>query len=103
MHRDPMDVHLHKEERAIFQELRRLKSCEESYYRQKSREVSVQLGDSNTKFFHNSMKVKRARNKISSLAMEDGWTISEAGEITAVMVEFCFKLLGTMNIVRAQT
>ena len=83
---DPMDEHLHEEERVVFVKLHRLKLCEESHFHQKSKEAWVRLGDNNTRSFHNSIKVRRTINTISSLVLQDGTTITDIGDIGFIRV-----------------
>lgn len=49
-----------------------LANLEESMLRQKSRCIWLNLGDSNSKFFHASMKVRQHRNRISCTGDSDG-------------------------------
>ena len=51
--------------------------AEESFHAQKFRIKWLKEGDSNTSFFHNSVKSRFNRNKLVSLALEDGSTISD--------------------------
>ncbi|XP_050217536.1 uncharacterized protein LOC126668373 [Mercurialis annua] len=68
--------------------LKFLLCCEESYYKQKSRVQWLNLGDSNTKFFHNSLKQRRIVNCIPILQLEDGSTINSSNEIHIEMTRF---------------
>ena len=45
---------------------------EELFWFQKSREQWVRLGDRNTRFFHMQTVMRRKRNKIHGLFMDDG-------------------------------
>lgn len=64
---DPLNQTLLNEERVIVNQYRMLLKQEEELYKQKLRVNWIKFGDSNTKYFHNSMKVRNARNKIVSL------------------------------------
>ncbi|XP_050220125.1 uncharacterized protein LOC126670437 [Mercurialis annua] len=64
------------EERAMANHFRFLLSCEESFYKQKSRIQRLNLGDSSSKFFNNLIKIRRMVNCIPSLKLNDGRVIS---------------------------
>ena len=61
-------------------------------FRQKSRESWLHLGDRNSKFFHSIVKVKTARNHISSLISDNGSPISNHQELKDMASEFYKKL-----------
>ncbi|CAN1759694.1 Transposon TX1 uncharacterized 149 kDa protein [Linum perenne] len=71
------------------------RTAEESFLKQKARENWVNLGDSNTKFFHSSLKCRQAYNQIVSLNTADGRTVKDLPEIINEAVGFYEKLLGT--------
>ena len=51
---------------------------EEMFWFQKSNEKWVKMGDRNTSFFHTQTIVRRKRNKIAGLFLQDGsWTTDE--------------------------
>lgn len=58
-------------EKEIFWEIYREKGKEEEEARLKSRNLWLKAGDKNTTFFRNSMKVKRARNEIEKIQVEN--------------------------------
>ena len=51
-------------EKELFWEIYRQNRKEEEELRLKSRYLWLKVGDKNTIFFHNTMKIRRARNKI---------------------------------------
>ena len=51
--------------------------AEESFHAQKSRIKWLKEGDSNSSFFHNSVKSRFNRNKLVSLTLDDGSTVSD--------------------------
>lgn len=65
---------------------------EESYWRQKSRDLWLSEGDRNTKLFHSSSKLKRLRNRISCIIDSNGNTMIDEDEIATEAVRF-FKSL----------
>ncbi|CAN1334198.1 hypothetical protein LINPERPRIM_LOCUS36304 [Linum perenne] len=69
--------------------------AEESFHKQKARESWVNLGDSNTKIFHSSLKCRQARNQIVSLSTVDGRIVTDLPRIINEAVGFYEKLLGT--------
>ncbi|XP_059073186.1 uncharacterized protein LOC131874003 [Cryptomeria japonica] len=69
---------------------------EESYWRQKFRDLRFSEGDRNTKFFHSSSKLKRLRNRISYITDSNGNTLVDEEEIASEAVRF-FKSLLTVD------
>ncbi|KAG8645321.1 hypothetical protein MANES_10G054501v8 [Manihot esculenta] len=68
---DPMNLVFLDEERAVMSYFRNLLEHEEEFYKQKSKLIWVQYEDFNTKFFHNSMKIRWVRNSIPNLVVEE--------------------------------
>jgi endonuclease/exonuclease/phosphatase family metal-dependent hydrolase len=60
-------------ERKLQQEYNKILSQEEMLWYQKSRENWVKYGNRNTKFFHTQTIIRRRRNKISGLNVENIW------------------------------
>lgn len=58
-------------EKEIFWEIYRENRKEEEEARLKSRNLWLKAGDKNRTFFHNSMKVKRARNEIEKIQVDN--------------------------------
>jgi len=58
-------------EKEIFWEIYRESRKEEEEARMKSRKLWLKAGDKNTTFFHNNMKVRRARNQIDKIQVEN--------------------------------
>ena len=73
----PLSENLHKEEHKLKSELNKWLAHEEEEPRQKSREVRLQLGDRNTKYFHASIKNRQARNCINHLYDNCGVEVSD--------------------------
>ena len=77
-----------KEEKILRKELDECLAKEESFWRQKSREVWLKEGDRNTQFFHNSVKTRRAANKNFEIQNLEGKFIQDNEEINAEAVIF---------------
>ena len=58
-------------EKEIFWEIYRENRKEEEEVRLKSRSLWLKAGDKNTSFFNNSMKIRRARNQIEKIQVEN--------------------------------
>ncbi|XP_050207686.1 uncharacterized protein LOC126657101 [Mercurialis annua] len=97
---DPLDTSLLEEERAMVNHLRKLLISEESFYKQQSRINWLNLGDSNTKFFHNSVKQRRSRNIISILKVDSDRFIIDKDEIHGEMTNYCKNLFSNNGFVR---
>lgn len=68
-------------------------SKEEIFWKQKSRENWLRMGDKNTKFFHNVTKLRRSKNWISKLEIKKNQTIEDPKEINKEIISYYFKLL----------
>ncbi|XP_050238208.1 uncharacterized protein LOC126687695 [Mercurialis annua] len=99
--RDPSNHLLIYEERAMAVHFRFLLSCEESFYKQKSRIQWLNLGDSNTKYFHNSVKQRRITNCIPLIKLEDGSIISSKEEIHKEITRFYSNLFRREDTTRS--
>ena len=66
---------------SIQRELNSWLSNNESFWKQKSREVWLKEGDKNSKFFHLSTIIRRRRNAIDAIKGDDGVWITNKAEI----------------------
>ncbi|CAL1406464.1 unnamed protein product [Linum trigynum] len=83
-----------EEEIRISKEARVLREAEESFFRQKSREIWLKEGDSNTPYFHNSVKSRQKRNMIRSLINENGQRVTDNDGMAGIAERFYRELLG---------
>lgn len=90
---DGMDNEIFNQEMALILKLNDLLAKEELFWRQKSREIWLKVGDRNTKYFHNSTKVYREINRIASIATSDGQLLEDPIEIRDSAVDFFSNLL----------
>lgn len=63
-------------------------SAEEAFWKQKSRQLWLQLGDRNTSFFHASTRKRFAINKFSALENEEGIAVYEEDQIEKVITDY---------------
>ncbi|XP_059066192.1 uncharacterized protein LOC131857542 [Cryptomeria japonica] len=61
----------------------------------KSRELWIEAGDSNSKFFHASLKAKRNKNKINHLTDDSSRLVGKAEELECIAVKYFEKFLGS--------
>ncbi|XP_077226326.1 uncharacterized protein LOC143865431 [Tasmannia lanceolata] len=87
------DQALRDEEVWIKDEYIRTARKEEAFYRQKSRSQWLNLGDSNTAFFHAAMKARKNQNCIQGTVTTEGSISTNPDEIAETMVEFFSSLL----------
>ncbi|XP_057860497.1 uncharacterized protein LOC131069160 [Cryptomeria japonica] len=80
-------------------QLSKILAREESYWRQKSRDLWLSEGDRNTKFFHSSSKLKRLRNWISCIIDSNGNSLVDEDDIAAEAVRFFKSLLTAEPVV----
>ncbi|XP_057819150.2 uncharacterized protein LOC131032212 [Cryptomeria japonica] len=68
---------------------------EEMFWQDKSRELWIDAGDSNSKFFHASLKAKRNKNRINQLMDDSGKMVGKAEELEYIAVKYFEKILGS--------
>ncbi|XP_077214040.1 uncharacterized protein LOC143848865 [Tasmannia lanceolata] len=99
LHFDLTNAELAEREGVLSQKLLNLAAMEESFYRQKSRVQWLKLGDSNTKFFYNSLKTRLNRNHIMALKhATDGDVLTVPREISLTLVSHFEKILNNGNL-----
>lgn len=72
--------------------LKSLYEKEERYWRQRSRQIWLALGDKNSSFFHSSTRGRGARNRFYVLEDEEGKAYFEEDQITKVITDYFQKL-----------
>ena len=68
----PPSIEALKEEASLMMELEEWQTREEIRLKQKSCELWLKEGDKNSKFFHASPLIRRRRNNISKIKLENG-------------------------------
>ncbi|CAL1403047.1 unnamed protein product [Linum trigynum] len=81
-------------EGVVMRELNVLLSAEESFLRQKSRETWLKTGDTNSDYFHRSVRSKQKRSRIRVLKDEDGLKTQDVDQMAQIAVRFYGHLLG---------
>ncbi|XP_059070959.1 uncharacterized protein LOC131862033 [Cryptomeria japonica] len=66
---------------------------EEIYWKDKARELWIGEGDMNTKFFHASVKTRRAKNQINEILLEDGSWLKDRDSIGSAAEAYFKKIL----------
>ncbi|KAK1318897.1 hypothetical protein QJS10_CPB04g01155 [Acorus calamus] len=90
---NPLDPELISQERSARDLYARQLSQEESFLKQKSRQMWLSSGDTNSKFFYDSLKSRSVVNSISRLRSIDGSELSSPEEIKNHIVQFYTDLL----------
>ncbi|KAK1296070.1 hypothetical protein QJS10_CPB15g01202 [Acorus calamus] len=93
LHNSPNDETLMSLERSSRDSYPQHLSQEETFLRQKSRQMWLSSGDSNSKFFYDSIKSRSAINTISRLRSPDGSMLTAPEEIKEHIVHFYSELL----------
>ena len=73
-----------------------ISSAEEAFFKQKTRNKWLNLGDNNSSYFHCLIKTRQERNTIKCLLDGDGNQVEE-DQIKDLVVDFYQKLLGSSN------
>ena len=76
---------------------------EEEFWKQRSRNLWLTLGDSNTGYFHAITKIRKAKNRMSVLEDEDGIPQYEEEQISTVICKFYSDLFTSNNFDGTQT
>lgn len=97
---DPGNVHLQADERSTKGYLDSLDMAEESMYKQRSRDLAVNLGDGNTKYLYRLMRKRQTQPFISQITDMEGTTFSDPSGAAAVFVSYFSSILGPTIEVR---
>ncbi|XP_057857064.2 uncharacterized protein LOC131066335 [Cryptomeria japonica] len=83
-------------EKSLKAELAEILLREEMFWWDKSRELWIDAGDSNSKFFHASLKAKRNKKKINPLMDDSGKMVGKAEELDYIAIKYFEKILGSL-------
>lgn len=84
----------------LYTRLHSLLTQEKTFWRQRSKENWLRLGDQNTKFFHQKANRRQRRNRLHGLFDEAGnWHKDKMG-IEAVIVEYFTKLFDSQGVTK---
>ena len=86
-----------EEEASLMMELEEWQTREELRLKQKSRELWLKEGDKNSKFFHASTLIRRRRNNISEIKLENGERIYGREDIEKYFEDHFNELYSTSN------
>ena len=86
------DDELKLQEKLALDKLLFFSKAEEAFHKQKSRISWIKEGDSNSKFFHHSVKARFNRNKVMSILLENGDRTHEPAAIHAAAMHHFEKL-----------
>ncbi|XP_070003195.1 uncharacterized protein [Nicotiana sylvestris] len=75
--KDPFNTELISEEKELISQIVKWENVNEKVLRQRSRAIWIKEGDQNTKFFHEQLKARKARNRIGSIYNDQGVRITE--------------------------
>lgn len=85
---DPINQELVTKEREVIKQYVQAAKAEEAFYKQKSREMSINLGDNNTKYFFRSVQARRASNRITCLKNQAGHILDDEIEVGQACVDY---------------
>lgn len=74
-------------------ELKEILAREEIFWRQKSRGVWLKEGDKNTKFFHKTVNINKARRNITEIVKEDGLVMQNTEEVNQAAAQYFQSIL----------
>ncbi|XP_022024504.1 uncharacterized protein LOC110924825 [Helianthus annuus] len=93
---NPLDMALRESESRCIQEFNSVSYDEECFLKQKSKAEWLAAGDSNTKFFHNCVKMRNACSKIHSIQDVHGNKF-KGNDVFGVLVSHYSNFLGTQD------
>lgn len=88
--------------RKINEDLKTAYLAEEAYWKQRSRNLWLCLGDKNSGFFHETIKGRRALNNFSVLETDKGTPVFNEAEIAKTIVNYFDKLFTSVEGERIQ-
>ncbi|KAK1305934.1 hypothetical protein QJS10_CPA10g01485 [Acorus calamus] len=97
LQRDPNNLHLIQQERMDRILYEETLTQEESFIRQKSRQMWLQLGDRNSKFFYASISGRKASNTLRKVTCSDGSTLFESADVEHETIQYHSALLNKEN------
>lgn len=95
--RQPKDSHLIKLELDAAAHLKKMKEAYNSFVYQRAKVRWLKEGDSNTRFFHSSIKRRRFQQRVLEIADKHGYVQSTPESINRAFEEFYRDLLGKAN------
>ncbi|XP_074277753.1 uncharacterized protein LOC141601376 [Silene latifolia] len=93
--KDPSNLQLIEEEFREVEELKELTEARDNFLAQKSKQVWIQDGDSNSAFFHGMLKRRRVGNKVIMVEDMNGKLCDSPAKIQSAFLEYYHQLLGT--------
>lgn len=84
-------------EKSLIADYARLCSVEEAFFRQKSRIRWLAQGDSNTAYFHKTVKARNAANRVDKILTSDGTVLTEPNDIRKEAVDYFKNLYREQN------
>ncbi|XP_057842232.1 uncharacterized protein LOC131051668 [Cryptomeria japonica] len=93
--RHGMDEALFLREKKLLVDHESILAKEEVFWKQKFRETWLEEGDKNTKFFHNSVRMRRVINHISKIKLSDGSEVANPKSIATEVVDFFSLILNS--------
>ncbi|XP_074315611.1 uncharacterized protein LOC141651816 [Silene latifolia] len=97
VHRDPTNINLLEEEKVAAITFKELDEARVSYLAHKAKIQWVHNADDNTRFFHSTIKARRAHNKILSIKDMDGNVCTDASSIEHAFIDYYKLLLGSSS------
>ncbi|XP_074288009.1 uncharacterized protein LOC141613166 [Silene latifolia] len=95
LRRDPQNFQLIEMERDASNSVRFLATASHDFLVQKSKVTWMEKGDSNTKYFHQVIKCRQARNKVLNITNTQGVVCEDTSSIQGAFLQFYTSLLGT--------
>lgn len=85
-------------ERALKEDLKEVLAREDIFWRDKSREVWLKDGDSNSKFFHTLINTRRIVNKIEEVVRMNGDKDASISDVGQEAMVYFINILGSNNV-----
>ncbi|GLT94943.1 hypothetical protein SLE2022_126540 [Rubroshorea leprosula] len=94
---NPPSIPTQDEEKRVLAETEEWLEREELMWRQRSREIWLQEGDRNTRFFHKKASKRRDRNRVEKLMNAEGEWKCEFAELQSIMTSYFSSLFSSIS------
>uniref|UniRef100_A0A803Q9B4 Reverse transcriptase zinc-binding domain-containing protein n=1 Tax=Cannabis sativa TaxID=3483 RepID=A0A803Q9B4_CANSA len=100
LHKCPLNAELQVREAAARTEFATIQDAYLSFLQQKAKILWLKDGDSNSAFYHNSIRARRSQNQILSIMDSNGVRVDNPHQISTLFLEYYNQILGSKMVNR---